>query len=168
MSRSFVYVGKGDESPGEVTVRGLTFKRGGDPVEVPNPGLAGNLAGNPEFQEEGAAATPDVASGDMSGQLAADNMNLRLQLDQANARIQELEAELSKRDEDYPAPTPAEDVETVFSEIQAAEDWSREHHSTRIRWANALCEGDVRTADEANEVILNALIEREADAGDDQ
>jgi hypothetical protein len=181
MPRAFVYVGKDESSPDQVTVRGLTFKLNGKPVEVSDEALAKGLSGNPQFEEEGGS---DVDYGDVSedrdpeeiifAQQARITELLATNEDQA-AEIRELKEQLGQGSPVLEPEAPAvpadytEDDDTpsaadaVFAEIDASEDWSKEHHSTRRRWANTLSEGQVETTDEADEIILGALVDREQD-----
>jgi len=181
MPRAFVYVGMNESSPDEITVRGLTFTLNGEPVPVSDEALAKGLAENPQFQEQGGS---DVDYGDVSESHDPEEVIIGLQAridellatneDQA-AEIQELKAQLGlgapevkpearaepadyKEDDDTPSATDA-----VFAEIDASDDWSKEHHSTRRRWANVLSEVQVETTDEADEIILGALVDREQD-----
>lgn len=179
MPRAFVYVGMNESSPDEITVRGLTFTLNGEPVPVSDEALAKGLAENPQFEEQGGS---DVDYGDVLESHDPEEIILGLQAridellatneDQA-AEIQELKAQLGLNAPQVEPEAPLEPadykqaddspVAAVFEEIDASDDWSKEHHSTRRRWANVLSEGQVETTDEADEVILGALVDREQD-----
>lgn len=178
MPRAFIYVGKDESSPDEISVRGLTFVRDGDPVEVLDETLAEGLSGNPQFEEFGDG--PDYGDVDYDPDLEqviaqqaarieelettnelllSENRELREQLGKG-APVSEPEAPAVPADYAEDDDTPSA-VDAIFSEIDASDDWSKEHHSTRRRWANTLSEGQVETTDEADEIILGALVDRE-------
>lgn len=174
MPRAFQYVGKDESSPDQVTVRGLTFERDGEAVTVLDEALANGLSGNPEFEEVGGPDYGDVPF-DPDPEELVTHLNARVsELEATNELLVSENQELRERLGEA-TPTPVADpvtppdyqendpTEDVFAEIDASEDWSKEHHSKRRRWANTLTEGQIATTEEADEVILNALVEREQD-----
>ncbi|MEL7445570.1 MAG: hypothetical protein AAGK02_07130 [Pseudomonadota bacterium] len=175
MPKTFVYVGKDESSPDEITVRGLTFVRDGEAVVVEDAALAEGLSGNPEFVEEGNAdgdygrpeSTDEAnATAELQDRLddALDEVDdLREQLKAASDTIEALRAAQVSDEPATPAEEPVDAGPEALAEIDASEDWAAEHHSTRIRWANALSEGQVTTKDEADDIILSVLADREQD-----
>lgn len=175
MPRVFIYVGKDESSPGEITVRGLTFERDGEPVEVLDEAFAEGLSGNPEFEEYGDG--PDYGDVDYDPdleQVVASQTARITELETANELLvsenRELREQLGQTlpveppsPTDYTQSLEVDKTAETFSEIEASEDWSKAPHPTRIRWANALSEGQIRTAKEADDVILEALVERDQD-----
>lgn len=182
MPREFIYIGKDESSPDEISVRGLAFVRDGDPVEVLDEALAEGLSGNPQFEEFGDG--PDYGDVDYDPDLeqvvaqqaarieelettnellVSENRELREQLGQGAPVV---EPEPPTVPADYSEDDDGESsLEEVFAEIDAEEDWSTAHHSTRKRWANTILpEGQsVENAGEADEIILGALVDREQD-----
>lgn len=184
MPKSFVYVGKEEGSPDEITIRGLTFERNGDPVEVLDRALAEGLSGNPEFEMHGESEADysetlieEEQADEYLAQirvLTVKNEDLKTDNDllvSENRELREQIAVLVANQGNAPDPEPnknddsqsAEKSTSALKEIDAHEDWSAAPHPTRIRWANALSEGQVRTAAEADEIILGALVDREQD-----
>jgi hypothetical protein len=180
MPKAFIYVGKDESSPDQITVRGLTFELNGGPVTVLDEALANGLSGNPQFEEQGGS---DVDYGDapydpdLDQIIAAQTARIE-ELETTNALLvsenQELRAQLGQgapvAEPEAPADYTEDDdsessLEEVFAEIDAEDDWSTAHHSTRKRWANAILpEGQsVENLGEADEVILGALVDREQD-----
>lgn len=174
MSREFIYIGKGKGSPDQVKVRGVTFERKGDPQVVFDEAVANGLASNPEFEEVTGEAVDygPIPEDALPDEVIASLVGRVEQLERSNdllvSEVKELREQLGAPDPEAtndPVTPPdykeGDARETVFTEIAASADWSKEHHSTRKRWANTLTEGQIATTEEADEVILNALVDRE-------
>ncbi|MEL7452317.1 MAG: hypothetical protein AAGJ50_02970 [Pseudomonadota bacterium] len=162
MPKEIIYIGRDDSSPDEVTVRGLVFQRGGDAVLVKDDILAENLSNNPEFKAVGDVSVAAEQDPSKDNDLLGENRLLRAQLEAAREEIASLRRGVSEASEQ--PPKDADIVAETYAAIDAEKDWSQVHHATRIRWANALSDDPVATAGEADQVILNALIERESGA----
>lgn len=165
-----------EDGPDETIVRGITFVKGGDPVNVTDEALAAGLAGNPQFEAvDGDSAEQDIP--DDSDELKAElqkAFDYRERMEafvtevaalagvEASSDLPTIETALRSALEgnDY-KPNDSGEAETVLAEIKASEDWAKVAHPTRIRWANALSEDQIKTAAEADEVILEALVDDE-------
>lgn len=177
MPKAFVYVGKDESSPDQVKVRGLTFERDGEPVTVLDEAVANGLSGNPEFKEAAISefeyaelpeeALPDEVIASLTARIEELESKVGVLLAAAPASQEDPSAEPAQEQTGSAGPsdyTQANEIEATFAEIEESDDWSKEHHSTRIKWANVLAEDkQVATAAEADEIILGALVDREQD-----